>query len=160
MNLAYADPPYIGVADRYPEKTEVDHSELIAKLTEYDGWALSGSSLSLRKLLPLCPEDARVAIWVKTFPTLYGAPRFGWEPVYFKPARKTRLAWADWHQGSPQIGSRILGQKPEDFCFWVFQLLGANPEDSLDDLFPGSGAVGRAWEKWTGQMVLFGDSLL
>jgi hypothetical protein len=31
----------------------------------------------------------------------------------------------------------------------VFTLLGAAPGDRLDDLFPGSGAVGRAWAAYT-----------
>jgi hypothetical protein len=31
------------------------------------------------------------------------------------------------------------------FCRWLFGLLGAAPGDQLDDLFPGSGAVTRAW---------------
>lgn len=26
MKLAYADPPYIGCANKYPEKQEVDHA--------------------------------------------------------------------------------------------------------------------------------------
>jgi len=29
MKVAYADPPYIGLANYYPEKTEVDHLELV-----------------------------------------------------------------------------------------------------------------------------------
>ena len=36
-------------------------------------------------------------------------------------------------------------------CRWIFTLLGACPGDILDDLFPGSGAVARAWAAYTGQ---------
>ncbi len=31
----------------------------------------------------------------------------------------------------------------------MFTLLGAQPGDHLDDLFPGSGAVTRAWTTYT-----------
>ena len=41
------------------------------------------------------------------------------------------------------------GAKPAAVCRWIFELLGAAPGDTLDDLFPGSGAVGRAWTAFT-----------
>jgi hypothetical protein len=31
----------------------------------------------------------------------------------------------------------------------------ADVDDTLDDLFPGTGAVGRAWESWRAQRTLF-----
>jgi hypothetical protein len=34
------------------------------------------------------------------------------------------------------------------FCWWVFEFLGMTPEDEIDDLFPGSGAVGEALATW------------
>ncbi len=48
------------------------------------------------------------------------------------------------------LPGRVTGTKPAAFCRWVFTLLGAAPGDSLDDLFPGSGAVSRAWAAYTG----------
>jgi hypothetical protein len=30
----------------------------------------------------------------------------------------------------------------------MFEGLNLTPEDEFHDLFPGSGAVGEAWEKW------------
>jgi len=45
----------------------------------------------------------------------------------------------------------VVGAKPAAVCRWIFTLLGAAPGDMLDDLFPGSGAVGRAWAVFTGQ---------
>jgi hypothetical protein len=48
------------------------------------------------------------------------------------------------------LPSRVTGTKPAAFCRWVFDLLGAAPGDTLDDLFPGSGAVTRAWAAYTG----------
>jgi hypothetical protein len=44
----------------------------------------------------------------------------------------------------------VVGAKPPDFCCWLFGLLGAMPGDSLDDLYPGSGIVSWAWQRWTG----------
>ena len=48
------------------------------------------------------------------------------------------------------LPGRVIGAKPAAVCRWIFTLLGAAPGDSLDDLFPGSGAVGRAWSAYTG----------
>lgn len=41
------------------------------------------------------------------------------------------------------------GAKPNDFCYWLFELLGAKAGDDFHDLFPGSGAVSRAWREWS-----------
>jgi hypothetical protein len=41
---------------------------------------------------------------------------------------------------------RVVGAKPAAFLGWMFALLQARRGDTLDDLFPGSGGVGRAWE--------------
>ena len=45
---------------------------------------------------------------------------------------------------------RVIGAKPAAWCRWVFDLLGACAGDSMDDLYPGSGGVTRAWELFTG----------
>jgi hypothetical protein len=158
--LAYADPPYPGVAHRYPEKTEVDHQELITRLaTDFDGWALSTKSNALRDLLPLCPAGVRVAAWVKPYANAYPSvrPVYAWEPVLFVPARRRSEITFDWHS-SVKMGASILGQKPTAFCFWMFALLGAQPNDEFTDLFPGSGAVGVAWEAYGRQMRLFAEA--
>jgi len=55
------------------------------------------------------------------------------------------------------LGNEITGQKPVAFCHWVFNLLGLGPEDELADLFPGSGAVGHAWDAWRRQLSLFDE---
>ena len=61
----------------------------------------------------------------------------------------------DSYQWREKPDSYVIGQKPEPFCRWVFEWLGARPDDTLDDLFPGSGAVVRAWEAWSAQPGLF-----
>lgn len=47
------------------------------------------------------------------------------------------------------LPGRVIGAKPAAFARWIFQLLGAAPGDTFDDLFPGSGAIGRAWHAYT-----------
>jgi len=74
MRLAYADPPYIGLARRYygDQPTfdgEVDHDELVSRLASYDGWALSCSSASVPAIAEILSRrsiDARLAVWVRT----------------------------------------------------------------------------------------------
>src|SRR5690606_18814655 len=74
LRLGYADPPYIGQAQKHYSHdercAEVDHAELIARLeAEFDGWALSfGVNLpALQEVVALLPEGSRVAVWVKPF---------------------------------------------------------------------------------------------
>lgn len=155
LRFAYADPPYPGLAKRYygREPTyagEVDHRELIASLTAagYAGWALSTSSEALRDVLPLCPPAARVCAWVKPGgvpPATYG-PHTRWEAVVVVGGRKRRPGIRDWLHAHPARGGGTLpGRKPIAFCAWLFDLLGMIPGDTLDDLFPGTGMVSRAW---------------
>jgi hypothetical protein len=156
MKIAYADPPYIGQAYRYPEKQEIDHQKLILELERYDGWALSCHSPSLRTLLPMCSDGARIAAWVKPFsPFKPGVnPAYTWEPVIFKPSRvkhpKDVETTRDWISVSPSLASnnKLLGAKPVKFCFWIFQILGASPDDEFFDLFPGTGIVTKCWNGW------------
>ncbi|MFA5377825.1 MAG: hypothetical protein WC455_18890 [Dehalococcoidia bacterium] len=156
MRFAYADPPYIGCAKYYPEKQEVDHRELIAQLEGYDGWALSASSPSLFQIVPMCPEGTRVAAWVKPFcafkPNVN--PAYAWEPVLFHGARKRSRAEntiRDWVSASITMQKGLVGAKPPEFCFWLFDLMGMSESDELHDLFPGTGIVGDCWEFWKKQ---------
>jgi hypothetical protein len=155
MRFAYADPPYPGCAHRYPEKTEVDHAELVARLCDEfpDGWALSTHSPGLRLVLPLCPDDVRVMAWVKPFAVFKPNvnPAYAWEPVIVRGGRKRgrEIETArDWVSASITLQRGVVGAKPEAFCFWLFSVLNLHPGDELIDLFPGSGAVSRAWERW------------
>lgn len=45
--------------------------------------------------------------------------------------------------------NRVIGAKPAVWCRWVFDLMGAQIGDSLDDLYPGSGGITRAWRIFT-----------
>jgi hypothetical protein len=157
--VAYADPPYLGCASYYdhPDAAVYDtldgHRALIERLNvEFpDGWAMSASSPSLRDLLPLCPVDCRVAAWVKPFAVFKPNvnPAFAWEPVIWRRGRRRGRGLPtvrDWFACNITLRRGLTGAKPHKFCLWLFDLLGLRPGDTLVDLFPGSGAVGRAWE--------------
>ncbi|WUI00961.1 hypothetical protein OHR68_03825 [Spirillospora sp. NBC_00431] len=167
LRLAYADPPYPGNARLYrnhPDYAgEVDHTALIDRLTGYDGWALSTSAAALPTVLALCPPGVRVAAWHRgERATTSRWPLNAWEPVIYTQGRSldpsrqsatdaTRRVDSLVHGVSPltTLPGRVIGAKPAAFCRWIFDLLGAVPGDSMDDLFPGSGAVTRAWAVFT-----------
>lgn len=156
MRVAYADPPYIGQARRHysddPQCAEVDHAELIGRLDEgYDAWALSLSSPTLKAILALCPDDVRVGAWVKPFAAFKPGvnPGYCWEPVIFRGGRKlgrTVRTVRDWVSAGITLRRGVAGAKPDAFSWWVFDMLGMQPDDEFHDLFPGSGAVGQAWD--------------
>lgn len=166
MRFAYADPPYLGCgrlyAKHHPEALVWDdpeeHRRLIERLSdEYpDGWALSLHVPSLRVLLPMCPDDVRVAAYCKTFaPFKKGVnPAWVWEPVIWRGGRKYTTddrTVRDWHASPVALQKGLTGAKSREFARWVFGLLNAQPGDTLDDLFPGTGAVGAAWAEWVGE---------
>jgi hypothetical protein len=158
LKLAYADPPYPGKAHLYPEKTEVDHAELISRLCEYDGWALSTDEKNLQYVLSLAPVGVRVLAWCKPDAVPFHGPWQSWEPVLCVPARP-ELAQVRSYQvcnGPPRgfLGKTFTGSKPAGFCEWVIRCLGADQDDSLDDLFPGSGAMSRSWERFCSQLQI------
>ena len=166
MRFAYADPPYPGQAHKYRQHTdyagEVDHAKLIEELTTYDGWALSTSAIALPAVLPLCPPTVRLAVWHVTNsepPGYRGTWWWCWEPVILTtprapgpvPVRNLLSTYAP----TGFLGNELPGQKPETFSRWLFHLAGLGPDDAFVDMFPGSGAVGRAWTAWTRQRSLF-----
>lgn len=157
MRVAYADPPYMGQAKKHyshdPRCAEVDHAKLIEDLENYDAWALSLSTPSLKTILPMCPDTARVGAWVKPFCAfkVNVNPAYAWEPVIFRVGRKRTREQdtvRDWVSEVITLKKGLSGVKPVAFCEWLFQLLNMEPDDEFHDLFPGSGAVTRAWEAW------------
>lgn len=154
--LAYADPPYPGLAAKYyrDEQSfagEVDHRRLLEQLATYDGWALSTSAKALRDVLPLCPPDARVCPWVKPIgaSTRTRGLHNTWEPLIVMPARQRKPGIRDYLSAQPARGNgSLMGRKPARFCVYLFEALGAAAVDTLDDLFPGTGIVGRSFDLW------------
>jgi len=161
MRFAYADPPYPGMAHRYPENTEVDHALLIAELVGGfpDGWALSTSSPALRDILALCPADVRVMAWVKPFCSFKPNvnPAYAWEPVIVHGGRKrtrSQVTVRDWVAVNITLRKGLVGAKPEGFCEWLFQVLNVSESDELVDLYPGTGIVGETLKAYRAQGVL------
>jgi len=164
MRLAYADPPYPGQSAKHykdhPDYAgEVAHDALVARLqSEYDGWVLHTSSPALAEVLSYCDADltgVRVGAWVKPFAAFKpNVPvAYAWEPIIFRPARKQQVGrlikpLRDWVSENITMKRGLVGAKPEKVCWACFEWMGAEPDDELHDLFPGSGAVMRAWEAW------------
>jgi hypothetical protein len=169
LRTGYADPPYLGCCGLYEHHhpdgrcwDDVEtHARLIARLSvEFpDGWALSASSPSLVDLLPLCPRDCRISPWVKPFAVFKPNvnPAYAWEPVIWRGGRKrTREAPTvrDWHAANITLQRGLTGAKPQSVCFWIFDLLGLEPGDEFVDVFPGTGAVSQAWQRFTERLPL------
>lgn len=157
MRFAFADPPYLGCARRYREHPDAarwddpaEHGALMARMEAgYDGWALSAGMNSLQALLPLAPAGVRVAAWVKPFSAAFPTVRvaYAWEPVIYRPARPLTSEGAvpvkDFLVANMALRRGLVGAKPEQFCRWLADLLGYLDGDTLDDLFPGTGVMGR-----------------
>ena len=154
MRFCYADPPYPGQAKRYkhdPRHAEVDPVALMKRLERDfpDGWAMSSHMPALRAIAPEMPEGARIGAWVKSFARTFPGvwPTYAWEPVIYYRGRgdqKDRPRPYDGIKIAPQMRN-FMGAKPPEFCYWVFDMLGARQGDELVDLFPGTGAVTQAW---------------
>lgn len=162
IRWAYADPPYPGLAHLYkghPDYDgEVDHLELLQQLQGYQGWALSTSADALPMVLTMCADLGivpRVGAWIRGGRGSRSYhPSSSWEPVIYLGARmiepnsrRTSRRDSLVHGVSARTTDpdRVIGTKPAAFLWWLFDLLGCRPGDELDDLFPGSGGVMRAW---------------
>lgn len=180
MKFAYADPPYLGqgvkhYGDLHADASDCDtvewHARLIERLCDEftDGWALSLHTPSLKTMLNLCPDDVRVAAWVKPFasfkPNVTRA--YAWEPVIFRGGRsipKTQPTVRDWLAESIMLRKGFTGAKPAAFVWWILEWLNVEPEDEFVDLFPGSGAVAEAHQAWLEakrgdcQLGMFGEA--
>lgn len=175
MNFAYADPPYLGCCKLYDHEhgssercwdDPETHQVLIDQLCAgWDAWALSATSVSLRTLLPMCPEDVRVAAWAKPFAVFKPNvnPAYTWEPVIFRGGRRgdrTRATVKDHLSESITLKKGLTGAKPLRFATWLFDLLGAEPTDEFTDLYPGTGIVTEAWLRFQGHPVAVQEGML
>lgn len=170
MRFAYADPPYPGKAGYYVEGEEVDHRDLVELLVAGypDGWALSTSAAALRDVLPLCPPGVRTCVWRRR--VRYARSRralSAWEPLLVVGGRQLATDAAqtlvddlatddillddvlDYRGRYGSFPRALIGMKPPEFAVWMFGQLGARGGDDLVDLYPGSGAIARAWAIYT-----------
>lgn len=166
MKIAYADPPYPGCAHLYKDHPdydgEVDHAELIRHLDTFDGWCLHTASSTLKGVMDAaeaaCVFQYRVMAWVKPFAAFKrNVPvAYAWEPVLVRAARKPvvkpGMTYRDWIAEPITMRRGLTGAKPEAVCHWLFEVMGCEHDDELHDLFPGTGAVSRAWESWRSQL--------
>ena len=170
MRIAYADPPYIGQAERryadHPDYAgEVDHVQLARELAEYDGFVLHLSAPTLYEIETYLKDagvtDYRVMQWVKSFAAFKRnvSVAYAYEPVIVRAARKPvvrkglDIVYRDWIKEPITLKKGLTGVKPEKVCRWAFAMVGAEPDDLLDDMFPGTGAVTRAWEGFRADLL-------
>lgn len=147
-----------GRADSHPEAKIWDdpqtHIDLVARLErEYSGWAIAMTVHSLSTYLKVIETDSRngirVMTWVKPIAIPSGSRiATSWEPVIVRVPKERRG-----HNSGPRMRDSIIanppqdgfvGGKPEVWTHWVLSAMGFRPEDTVDDLFGGSGAVARA----------------
>ena len=141
-----------------PRCAEVDHPELVRRLMhEYsDGWALSTASTTLQQVLANCPRDVRIGAWVKPFASFKPGVgvAYAWEPVIFRGGRKRMREQGtvrDWLAENITLQKGLTGAKPKEFCYWMFDMLNVQAGDTLADLYPGTGIVGRCFEEYTAE---------
>ena len=141
-------------ADTHPAAQDWDdpatHRRLLESLQDsYDGWAIATTPDGIAAYGPL-PPPCRIMAWVRPNASP-GAHRLRslWEAVIvFPPAgRRSNRGGA----GSvPDVLTHPVprgfrGSKPPEWTHWVLDALSFNPGvDTVDDLFPGSGAVASA----------------
>jgi hypothetical protein len=164
MRIAYADPPYPGCAHLYEDHPdyagEVDHDELLRRIdADYDGWIYHTNSTTLPLVLSIVSllgiESFRVMAWVKPFAAFKRnvSVAYAWEPVLVKACRKPvvdgDVVMRDWIAEPITMQKNLTGAKPPKVCRWLFNVVGAAPGDTLDDLYPGTGIVAATWDAWS-----------
>jgi hypothetical protein len=172
LRFAVADPPYPGMAYKvyrdHPDYAgEVDHHALVERLCdEYDdGWALFTNGQDAVEVGKLCPAGTRQLAWIKPDSEIFPGVSIvrSWEPVFVWRGRRrgaSATPLRDYIVCSAQEQrpkNAVKGAKPPRLCRFLFEQLGATPKDAVDDLFPGSGAVGREWAAFSSQLRL-GDA--
>lgn len=161
FKVGFADPPYVDCCELYNHFHGGDGRcwndlettlLLIDRLNrEYDSWALccKGDLPTITELGKRAGPDARLSPWVKPFHSFKPNvnPSHGWEGVIWKASRKRgryEPTVRDFYIGNITLKKGLTGAKPPGFNLWVLSLLGFRAEDQLDDLFPGTGSMGRA----------------
>ena len=104
----------------------------------------------------------RVAAWVKPFASFKPNvnPAYAWEPVIFRIkqqrlGRKNKTV-RDWVKANITIKKGLVGAKPPEFCFWLFDLLQLQLDDEFLDLYPGTGIVTKCYQIWRENKSILG----
>lgn len=141
-------------ADHHAAAAEWDepatHRALLERLhAEYDGWAIATSSDGADVYGPL-PGHARRMVWVKPTALPGGGRIISAHEIVIVSCPRERLG----RQTGPHVRDVLIqisyadgftGAKPPQWTHWVLDALGYDPDaDTVDDLFPGSGAVTTA----------------
>ena len=115
----------------------------------------------------MCSDDVRIMAWVKPFVSFKPNvnPAYAWEPVLVHGGRKRtreQITVRDFVSCGITLRRGLHGVKPETFAYWLFQVLNIQDGDTLDDLFPGSGAITKALERYRFnqqlQLMILGDT--
>lgn len=144
-------------ADAHPDAHIWDdpdtHQNLVTDLMAgYDGWAIAMAPDNLRHYLQWVPARTRIAVWHDPAVMPTGThPRRRWEPVLiYVPEGRRRTVDVPHpvgdvltipHQTGTPNGRSFAGRKPPQWTRWVLDMLGHRDEDTVTDLFHGSGAV-------------------
>lgn len=148
-------PAYERPADFHPDAGEWDdparHRQLLEDLrATYDGWAIATTPDGLGAYHPL-PIPARIMVWHRPNAQC-GSNRLAskWEAVIVytpegRRAAKGPLQVSDVLTAGVEYKAGFPGHKPPRWTRWILDALGYDPDtDTVDDLFPGSGAVAAA----------------
>lgn len=139
-------------ADFHPDAGAWDdparHRALLEDLLEqYDGWAIATTLDGLDCYRPM-PPGARTLIWRK-LTSMRGGHRIEttleavivWTPVGRRSRTGLLAQVPDFLQAEPSSAG-FAGAKPPRWTRWILDALGYDQdEDTVADLFPGSGAV-------------------
>lgn len=142
-------------ADNNPNAKDWDdptrHEEMVIQLIDnYDGWVIAMAHDNLRDYLTFVPRNVpvRIAIWTKTQPMPSGSRLMNvYEPciVHIPAGRRDSEGSGQSVADSvriPRINNGFAGAKPPAWTRWCLDMMGYDAElDTVDDLFPGSGAV-------------------
>jgi hypothetical protein len=120
-------------------------------------------------MLNLCPDEVRTCPWVKPFAAFKKnvTRAWAWEPILVyggRPIPTDKPTVRDWVSEPITMRRGFPGAKPARACFWLFEFLGMELGDEFHDLFPGSGAVGEAYQAWREakngnvQLGMFGEA--
>ena len=97
--------------------------------------------------------------WVKPFCSFKPGVgvAYAWEPVIVKGGRKRdreQPTVRDWVSANITLKKGLSGVKPIEFSFWLFEVLNLEPSDEFTDMYPGSGAVSKAWEIYKNSLFI------